>query len=226
MAMDGGRSSMIGAHLLKQQGHEVIGLAVLFAPKEGGPLDFPAELVSYRILDINHIKDLCDSLDIPLYAVGAEDRYNYLVSDFLTSSLLTCQTFNSEVFATTLLMDILLEKAESLGAQAMATGHHAKIIHNKKDQALMVVSSDNEEDDQSHLLSYLDQEHLAKLILPLAQIRSEDVEKMAVSIGEKFVEKHPPPVPYGHELLDQYIKSFVPPSPRQGGGGDSLSHGK
>ena len=203
---------MVVAHLLKQQGHEVIGLAVLFAPKEEGPLDFPSELVFYRIPDANCVKRLCDSLHIPLYAVDAQDRYSYLVSDFLVSSLLTCQVFTSEVFATTLLMDILLEKAEALGAQAVATGHHAKIIHNKKNQALMVVSSDDEEDDQSHLLSYLDQKHLAKLILPLAQMRGEDVEKMASSIGGEFVEKRPLPVPYGNELLNKYMEAFVPRS--------------
>ena len=168
MAINGSMSSIMGAYLLKQQGHEIIGIGILFNTTKEDEAPLPPLLIRYNIPDISKVKELCDTFAIPFYAVHAEDRYLANVGDLKIASLVSCRIFADEIFATNLIIDILLEKCESLGGNAIATGHFAKISYNKENCHYIIGHSDDEKNDQSHLLAHLKQEHLSKLVLPLS----------------------------------------------------------
>ena len=213
MAVNGGKSSIVGAYLLKQQGYEVIGIATLFTYGDGQKDgSFPAKLIQYDIDDIERVKKLCDCLEIPLYAVNAQDDYAYFIGDFFVASAVSCRVFACEVFTTNLILDILLEKADSFGAESIAIGHYAKVSYSTKQRGYVVSASDDLDHDQSYLLSNLKQKHLSKLLLPLAKLRRVDIEKIADFIGGDFAGESDIDAHYDWALLQDYLGKMIPPS--------------
>ena len=213
MAIDGSKSSMVGAYLLKQQGHEIIGVAILFNQRNKGDLTFPSELIRYNVKEVKRVKELCETFDIPFYAVNAEDLYKDKIANFFLSSILSCRVFADEIFATSLITDILLEKCKILQGDAIATAHFAKVLYNEKNNGYIIGHSDDENNDQSHLLAHLKQEHLSKLILPLSSIRRDDVDKIADSMGNAFVKRTSfQKISLDNPVLHDYIKKYVPKS--------------
>ena len=212
MAMDGGRNSMVASYLLKKQGHDVLGVAVAFARKEQKGLHFPAQLVRYNITEIEKIKHLCDAQEIPFYIVDAEDIYDYRIGEFSVSSNLSCRVFAHDIFATNLLIDILLEKSKKLGGDLVATGHRAKVFYNTKHRGFAVSSYDDEKYDQSLLLCRLSQDHLSKLLLPLSQMGEEGMAKIGNSMGGNFVERVEIMEDVKRKRLHHYMETFVPKS--------------
>ena len=75
MAIDGSKSSMVGAYLLKQQGHEIIGVAILFNQRNKGDLTFPSELIRYNVKEVKRVKELCETFDIPLSSMEIKERH-------------------------------------------------------------------------------------------------------------------------------------------------------
>ena len=77
IAMTGGVESTVAAYLLKKQGYKCIGICLqLFADgEECGPF------ADMAVIDLNKVKDICNYLDIPFYAVNAIDIFSDKVLD-------------------------------------------------------------------------------------------------------------------------------------------------
>ena len=79
---------------------------------------------------------------------------------------------------------VLLEEADRMGAQYIATGHYAKCSYFPDDSAYLISMGENKQKDQSYMLYRLPQEVLSRLILPLGEIESkEDVRQLAKGRG-------------------------------------------
>jgi tRNA-uridine 2-sulfurtransferase len=194
IGMTGKKDSTVAAYLLKKQGHDCIGVALLFH----GPLDIEEEekkalelsesgetvtpfeypFSRCHIKDLERVKKVCDNLDIPLYAVNAQDAFNTYILEPVFSASLMGKVASPCFYCAKAKVKILMEKADLLGADYVATGHYAKVVHNKKTNDFSLLRANDLKEDQSYSLSGLGQAELKRLIFPLSEIRSIEVEKI------------------------------------------------
>ena len=185
IAMTGGVESTVAAYLLKKQGYKCIGIGLqLFADgEECGPF------ADMAVIDLNKVKDICNYLDIPFYAVNAIDIFSDKVLDPLIGRILSGQTFEPLVYLNTVLLDVLLEKAKKFQTTLVATAHYAKVLKNQKTGSYELMVANDLEHDQSYSLARLEQHHLEHLILPLSEIRKIEVDKISKLIKVEFISR-------------------------------------
>lgn len=180
VAMSGGVDSSVTAALLKQQGHEVIGITMrLFAPRSNGPgsAGHDAAVVAMH-------------LGIPHHLVDFEPQFNELIiADFINeyrcghtpNPCVRCNRFVK--------FGLLLDKATELGADWLATGHYVRkgvdpdgLCHLRTAACIRK--------DQSYFLYTLTQERLKRLVFPLGELESKDeVRRLARELGLPVAEK-------------------------------------
>lgn len=203
IAMTGGLESTVAAYLLKKQGYKCIGIGLqFFEPGENaGP--FADVIVS----DLNKVKAICTYLDIPFYAVNASEIFADKVLDPVVGRILSGHTFEPMIFLNYVLMEILLEKAKKFNTTMIATGHYAKVLKNQKTGSYELIVANDLEHDQSYLLSRLEQDHLASLVLPLSEIRKKEVEKIGELIKVEYLKRPKGSVP--HIMRDPRMIALV-----------------
>ncbi len=173
IGMDGSLDSTITAYLLKRQGYQCIGLCVVLDDKT--PDYFPA----WHNYDVDEIKSVCDTLEIPFYATNVTEVFKDRVLDSIVTSKLSGTHFEILAERNLILFETLIEKAKGLKASMVATGHYAKIQINQATGAYNVAVANDFNNDESYGLSKLTQVHLKKIIFPLADMRTIEVEKVA-----------------------------------------------
>lgn len=183
IAMTGGIESTVSAYLLKKQGYKCIGIGLqLFLDgEETGPF------CDVAVLDLNKIKNICNYLDIPFYAVNAVDIFAYHVLDPLVGRVLSGHTFEPLVFLNRVLLEVMIEKSKKFQTNLIATAHYAKVLKNQKTGSFELMVANDLENDQSYSLAGLSQKHLENLILPLSEIRKKEVEKISELIKVEFI---------------------------------------
>lgn len=200
MGFSGSLDSVVGAYLLKRQGYDVHAVGINFYSEgyenlpqkldENGNFIAPTAFQGvYLLSDLDQVKKLADALGIPFYAVQAADRYQHFVNDRIVGSRVGGRSFSPKVAASRLILEILKEKAQALGFDKIASGHFAKVVHNKSLNATNVFVSNDLENDQSYLLSSIDPDTLEQLILPLSDMRSSEVKKIGDSLKLEYLEK-------------------------------------
>jgi tRNA-specific 2-thiouridylase len=173
VAMSGGVDSSAAAALLKEQGHEVIGITLRVWSYESrarcGSCCSPE--------DIDDARAVAESLGIPFYVANAEDLFKeQVVRPFVASYLhgrtpIPCVACNRDVK-----FDFLLRRARSLGAK-LATGHYA-LIERDGDKRYLCRAAD-EAKDQSYFLFTLNQEALADVEFPIGHLKKSQVRTIA-----------------------------------------------
>src|SRR5207244_7848373 len=125
VAMSGGVDSSVAAALLAEQGHDVIGLSMQLYDQSEGQTAFGS---CCSIDDLHDARRVAAALDIPHYIVNFERQFQeQVVSNFVQEyasgrTPLQCAHCNSDLnFAT------LAERASAFGADAVATGHYARV---------------------------------------------------------------------------------------------------
>lgn len=174
VAMSGGVDSSVTAALLKQQGHEVIGITMrLFAPSSTG--------IGSAVHDAAAV---ARHLGIPHHVADFEpDFRDLIVNDFINEYCSghtpnPCVRCNRHVK-----FGLLLEKARELGAELLATGHYVRKTVDP-DGTCHLRMARNIPKDQSYFLYTLTQERLARVIFPLGEIESKDeVRRLAREFG-------------------------------------------
>lgn len=180
VGLTGRISSAVTALLLKKQGMNVIGLTIVKNSQD--LVENEVDLPKCHIKDLDKIKVFCESMKIPFYATDAKDYYEDAVLDPLLASRLTGKANNSCFNCTTMRIKILSQKMKQLKADFFATGHYAKVQKNEKRNEFFILSNSDPHSDQSFLLSSIDKNDLKHLLLPLGELKHEEV----VKIGQKF----------------------------------------
>ncbi len=180
VAMSGGVDSSVTAALLKQQGHEVIGITMsLFAPHGGGSASpaHDAAIVAEHLGIPHHVADF------------APDFSRLIIGDFI-DEYRAGHTPNPCVRCNRYIkFGLLLDKARELGADLLATGHYAiKTVDPDGTCHLRVAA--NVRKDQSYFLYTLTQPQLQHVIFPLGTIENKDevrtlAREFALPVAEK-----------------------------------------
>jgi len=180
VAMSGGVDSSVTAALLKQQGHEVIGITMrLFVPctTGSGSAAHDAAVVAGHLGISHHVVDF-------------EPQFRELIIDDFIAEYGCGHTPNPCVRCNRFIkFGLLLDKARELGADLLATGHYVRKTVDP-DGTCHLRMARNLPKDQSYFLYTLTQERLARLLFPLGEIDSKDeVRRLAREFGLPVAEK-------------------------------------
>lgn len=186
VAMSGGVDSSVAAAILASQGYEVIGLSMqLYDQREDGP-SFGS---CCTLDDLHDARAVAQRLDIPHYIVNFEREFEEtVVEDFVRAytqgrTPLPCARCNTDLKFTA-----LLDRAEGLGADLVATGHYARVSVDETGRARLHRGRDRAK-DQSYFLFGLTQHQLKHAAFPLGELDKAEVRALARGFGLRVAEK-------------------------------------
>ena len=207
VAISGGIDSLMAAHLLKEQGNRIVGL------------HFTTGYES-RIANIGAV---ADQLDIEIHKVDLRNAFSATVVDYFIRTYRNGKTPNPCLVCNPFIkFGHLLEAAQKLGADRMATGHYAR-LGRAADGAVVLKRGIDAAKDQSYFLAFLDRRQLSRACFPLGEYRKSEVKAMAAARGYRpvtaaesqdvcfiqrgsysdFIERHAAALPGGGEIVDR-----------------------
>ncbi|MCY4644460.1 MAG: hypothetical protein OXB88_07560 [Bacteriovoracales bacterium] len=214
VGMTGGLASTVAAFLLKGQGFKVLGLGIQFFPQSDKAKDEQILGDFCHVKALEDAKSVCDALDIPFYAVDAQSEFQARILDQVATSRLEGRFFSTCMECHKIKFRLLQEKAKKLDCQFIATGHFAKIYHGTTNEAVQIHSSKDEENDQSHLLAKVDPKNVKNLILPLGDLKKEELMEVADRYQLKYLKrsKRTESCFFSGEKISHYIENRAHPS--------------
>jgi len=190
VAMSGGVDSSLAAFLLHQKGYQVVGMSMkLWNYKEvGGQLHPDGHCCSLDSL--NDARAVCEKIDIPHYVVDLRDDFaKEVISDFI-DEYLKGRTPNPCIICNTKIKwNSLWKKAQSVGAESIATGHYARIEYDRKLNRYLLLKGVDSTRDQSYALWGLTQKDLSRTYFPLGDLTKKQVRDLAKEYGLKVADK-------------------------------------
>jgi len=178
VGLSGGVDSAVTAHLLKQQGHEVV--AIFMKNWED---DDDSEYCSSNI-DFVDAASVADVLGIEIEHVNfAADYKDRVFAEFLREYQ-AGRTPNPDVLCNAeIKFKAFLDHAMRLGAERIATGHYARVRLNPATQRHELLKGLDPAKDQSYFLHRLNQAQLARTLFPVGELRKTEVRRIADEIG-------------------------------------------
>jgi tRNA-specific 2-thiouridylase len=194
VAMSGGVDSSTVAAMLRAQGHEVIGLTMQLwnqrrlAGHEGMP-----EAVQGRCCSLDDVYDarrVAETIGIPYYVVNHQERFERdvirpFVEEYLSGRTpIPCSLCNNH-----LKFDQLLIVAQQIGADALATGHYARVGFDQTSGRWLLKRPADRSKDQTYFLFGLTQDQLSRTLFPLGEMTKPEVRELARHYGLALAEK-------------------------------------
>jgi len=176
VGLSGGVDSAVAAHLLKEQGFEVVGLFM-----KNWEDDDDDEYCSSR-QDWLDAASVADVLGIDIEAVNFAAEYRERVFAAFLAEYAAGRTPNPDVLCNAeIKFKAFLDHALRLGAQHIATGHYARL--RQRDGRFELLRGVDAGKDQSYFLHRLNQAQLARTLFPVGHLRKSEVRRIAREIG-------------------------------------------
>jgi tRNA-specific 2-thiouridylase len=181
-AMSGGVDSSVAAALLVEAGHEVSGVTMKLW---GGESDQGCCSAS----DVDDARRVAQQLEIPFHVFNFGDDFTTHVVEPYVAAWRDGTTPNPCIECNRhLKFDRLLRRAAALGFDAVATGHHARVVE-RPDGTRRVARGADPAKDQSYVLYMLDQAALRHTILPIGAMTKAAVREHARRLGLRTADK-------------------------------------
>jgi tRNA-specific 2-thiouridylase len=180
--MSGGVDSSVAAALLGDDGHDVVGVTLKLW---GGESDSGCCSVS----DVDDARRAADRLGIDHHTFNFGDAFtDHVVAPYVTAHA-AGQTPNPCIECNRHIKFAAVDaRAQTLGFDAVATGHHARII-TRADGTRRVARGADAAKDQSYVLHMLDQDRLARTLLPIGELDKAEVRRRAAGLGLRTATK-------------------------------------
>jgi tRNA-uridine 2-sulfurtransferase len=184
VAMSGGVDSSVAAAFMVEQGYDVIGATIKTYDYEyvGGNDDRDSSCCS--IDGINMARSVASKFNFPHYVFDFSERFKKEVIDGFIEEYLSGRTPNPCVVCNQKIKwEYLIEKANSLGADFICTGHYARIRKDNNTGRFIISKGRDTGKDQSYALYGVSQVNLSKTIFPLAEFAKPQVRELASKYG-------------------------------------------
>jgi tRNA-specific 2-thiouridylase len=194
VAMSGGVDSSTVAAMLRAEGHNVVGLTMQLwnqrrlAGHEGMPAAVTGRCCSLD--DVYDARRVAETIGVPYYVVNHEERFERdvvrpFVQEYLSGRTpIPCSLCNNH-----LKFDQLLVVAQQIGAEAVATGHYARVEFDKPSGRWLLKRGADRSKDQTYFLFGLTQEQLSRTLFPLGGMTKPEVRDLARKHGLALAEK-------------------------------------
>jgi len=205
VGLSGGVDSAVTAYLLKQQGHEVVGLFM-----KNWEDDDDSEFCSSNV-DFVDAAAVADVLGIPIEHVNFAAEYKDRVFAEFLREYQAGRTPNPDVLCNAeIKFKAFLDHALRLGAEHIATGHYARV--RERAGRFELLKGLDPAKDQSYFLHRLNQAQLSRTLFPVGELKKTEVRRIAAEIGLPnakkkdstgicFIGERP-----FHEFLNRYLK--------------------
>jgi tRNA-specific 2-thiouridylase len=182
VAMSGGVDSSVAAALLAEAGHDVVGATMKLW---GGPSDTGC----CSVADVEDARRVAQQLGITHHVFNFTADFDARVVEPYVAAHAAGRTPNPCVDCNRhLKFDRFLRRARQLGFDAVATGHHARIVTSGGGRRRLVRGRDRAK-DQSYVLSVLSGEQLARCLLPVGELTKAEVRGHARTLGLRTAAK-------------------------------------
>ncbi|MEL7431523.1 MAG: tRNA 2-thiouridine(34) synthase MnmA [Chlamydiota bacterium] len=172
VGLSGGVDSSVSAYFLKEQGYDVLGLFM-----KNWDEDSPGACEAAE--DFADVARIAEVLQIPYYSVDFTQEYRDLVFSSFLEDLKQGLTPNPDVLCNQKIkFHVFWEKAKSLGADYLATGHYCQATP----EGALHKGADPDK-DQSYFLHAVSSSVLQKTLFPIGHLRKEEVRRLAKSLG-------------------------------------------
>lgn len=207
VGMSGGVDSAVSALLLKEQGYDVVGIFM----KNWEEKD--EDGVCTATADYEDVRDVCGQIGIPYYTVNFEREYWDRVFSYFLEEYKHGRTPNPDVLCNKeIKFRAFLDYALKTGADAMATGHYARL--DKSDGIRLLKGSDPGK-DQTYFLCMLSAGQLEHAMFPVGDLQKAEVreiaEKHGISVAKK---KDSTGICFiGERKFKQFLQTYLPAQP-------------
>lgn len=183
VGLSGGVDSSVAAYLLKQQGHEVIGLFM----RNWNDASVTLEDECPWVEDSNDALLVAQKLGIPFQVIDMSELYKERIVDYMFSEYEKGITPNPDILCNReVKFDVFLQTALSLGADKVATGHYARVssfVDERGEEIYQLLAGKDNNKDQSYFLCQLNQNQLSKALFPIGELTKPEVREIAREIG-------------------------------------------
>lgn len=179
VGLSGGVDSSVAAHLLIQQGYEVIGMFMRNWHDESVTLSDDCPWID----DSNDALLIAQQLGIPFQVIDLSVEYKQRIVDYMFREYETGRTPNPDILCNReIKFDAFLKAALELGADYVATGHYCRKQENTNG-TFSLLSGKDPSKDQSYFLCQISQDQLAKALFPIGELLKSEVREIARETG-------------------------------------------
>ena len=190
LAMSGGVDSSVSAWLLREAGHEVIG--VFMRHGQAAACEIEGARASKQgccsAADAEDARRVADRFGIPFYALNFETEFGRII-DYFVDEYAAGRTPNPCIVCNTWLkFGQLFRYADSVGAEFVATGHYARLVPAAGPVPALCRAGDPGK-DQSYVLFGIRRELLGRLKFPVGEFSKEEIRRMAARLELRVADK-------------------------------------
>lgn len=185
VAMSGGVDSSVAAALMKDGGHDVIGVTLKLW---SGPNGEAPTAGCCTVSDAEDARRVAAELDIPYYVLDYTEEFGGGVVERFVADYASGQTPNPCIECNrTVKFDRLLGRLDDFDCDVLVTGHHARI--HEIDGSWSLLRGTDAAKDQSYVLSMLTQRELSRTRLPVGELTKKEVRRIAATMGMRSAHK-------------------------------------
>ncbi len=193
VGLSGGVDSTVAAFLLKNEGHEVIGITMKiwddsFKSSNKKSACFGPD----EVKGIEDTRKITEFLDIPFHVIDLSKEYNNNIIGYFKDEYISGKTPNPCIKCNQMIkFYYLLEKARKAGISfdCFATGHYAKVEFDNSLNRYLLKKGIDQNKDQSYFLAMLKQKQLSQIMFPLGEYKKQKIKEISKRIGLKLHEK-------------------------------------
>ncbi|MEM6800888.1 MAG: tRNA 2-thiouridine(34) synthase MnmA [Bacteroidota bacterium] len=178
VGLSGGVDSSVAAYLLKEQGHEVIGLFMKNWHDDSVTISDECPWLE----DSNDALSVAQKLGIPFQTIDLSGPYRERIVDYMFAEYEAGRTPNPDVLCNReIKFDIFLDRALKLNADFVATGHYCRksSFMQEGEEIFQLLAGKDGNKDQSYFLCQLTQAQLSRALFPIGHLTKPEVRKIA-----------------------------------------------
>lgn len=182
VAMSGGVDSSVAAALLKEAGYDVMGMTLKTWPSQLCESDASKTCCSVR--DVEDARSVARMLDIPFHVLNVEEEFKKQVMDYFTREYAQGRTPNPCVQCNDKVKFLeLWKRVRLLRVRYIATGHYARLEHDRDRGRYVVKEAVDLAKDQSYVLFGLSQGQLSYTLFPLGNFTKQQIREKAKELN-------------------------------------------